>query len=244
MERALSFEADGADSIDVGGESTRPGSDYVSTEAELRGVIPVIEAIRRRTSLPISVDTRKSAVAAAAIDAGANTVNDISALRDDPAMIPLCAERGVTVVLMHMRGTPKTMQKNPVYADTVGEVSAELLHFAEAAMAGGVPRERIILDPGIGFGKRHRDNLILLKELPRLRDLGFPLLIGLSRKSFLGRVLVESGDPKPVEERGTATLAAHCWCLTQGVDYLRVHDVAETAEARRVVRAIEEAGQG
>lgn len=241
--QALSFEASGADSIDVGGESTRPGSEYVSAEEELRRVIPVIEAIRRECALPISVDTRKAVVARAAIEAGATTVNDVSALRDDPGMTALCAEKEVSVVLMHMRGTPKTMQENPLYQDTVAEICADLRGYAEAAEAGGIPRDRIILDPGIGFGKRQRDNLLILKHLDRFRALGYPLLIGLSRKSFLGRIIGDGGSPAPVEARGAATVAANVWCILAGVEYLRVHDAAATRDARAVIRSIEEVGE-
>lgn len=240
VEKGLAFREGGADSIDVGGESTRPGSEYVSTEEELRRVVPVVEALVREVGLPVSVDTRKASVASEAIRAGATVVNDVSALRDDPAMIPLCAREGVSVVLMHMRGTPKTMQQNPSYHDTVGEISSELASWAEAAIAGGVAREKIILDPGIGFGKRQEDNLRILKGIHRLRELGFPLLIGLSRKSFLGRIIGGESGPAPVEERGDATLAAHSWCIEAGVDYLRVHDVAATRDARAVINAIRE----
>ncbi len=241
VEKGLAFRAAGADSIDVGGESTRPGSEYISAEEELARVLPVIEALVKEVGLPVSVDTRKASVAAAAIRAGATMVNDVSALRDDEEMIPLCAREGVSVVLMHMRGTPKTMQKNPSYDDTVGEISTELKERAETAVAGGIARDKIILDPGIGFGKRQSDNLRILKELDRFKALGFPLLVGLSRKSFLGRILDEE-HPAPVEERGAATLAAHTWCILQGVEYLRVHDVRATSDARAVIQGIQGVG--
>ena len=243
VEKGLAFRESGADSIDVGGESTRPGSEYVSTEEELRRVVPVVRALVREVGLPVSVDTRKAAVASEAIRAGATTVNDVSALRDDPGMIPLCAREGVLVVLMHMRGTPKTMQQNPSYDDTLGEISSELSTWAEAAIAGGIARDKIILDPGIGFGKRQQDNLLILEGLHRLQALGYPLLIGLSRKSFLGRIIGGESGPAPVEERGSATLAAHSWCIAAGVDYLRVHDVAATRDARAVINAIREVGE-
>lgn len=242
VEKGLAFRVAGADSIDVGGESTRPGSEYVSEEEELTRVVPVIEALLEEVGLPVSVDTRKASVAAEAIRAGATMVNDVSALRDDEEMIALCAREGVSVVLMHMRGTPKTMQKNPSYHDTVGEISEELHAWAEAAIAGGIRREKIILDPGIGFGKRHRDNLLILKEVDRFESLGFPLLIGLSRKSFLGRIIGGEESPGPVEEREAATLAAHTWCITHGVEYLRVHDVKATRDARAVINAIQGVG--
>lgn len=243
VEKGVAFRAAGADSIDVGGESTRPGSEYVSEEEELARVAPVIEALVREVGLPVSVDTRKASVAAEAIGAGATMVNDVSALRDDEKMIPLCAQEGVSVVLMHMRGTPKTMQKNPSYQDTVGEISSELSEWAQAAMAGGISRDRIVLDPGIGFGKRHKDNLLILKELDRFRALGFPLLVGLSRKSFLGRIIGTGERAAPVEEREAATLAAHTWCILQGVEYLRVHDVKGTGDVRSVISAIQGGGR-
>lgn len=243
VEKGLAFRAVGADSIDVGGESTRPGSEYVSAEEELARVVPVIEALAKEVGLPLSVDTRKASVASEAIRAGATMVNDVSALRDDDEMISLCAEEGVSVVLMHMRGTPKTMQEHPSYDDTIGEISVELQELAERAISGGIAKEKIILDPGIGFGKRQKDNLLILREIERFKALGFPLLLGLSRKSFLGRLIGEPERPAPVEEREAATLAAHAWCIAQGVDYLRVHDVKATRDARAVITAIQGVGE-
>lgn len=243
VRQALSFEAAGADSIDVGGESTRPGSEYVPAEEELHRVIPVFEAIRRECALPLSVDTRKAVVAREAIAAGASMVNDVSAGRDDPEMLPLCNEKEVSVVLMHMRGRPKTMQKNPAYDDPVGEIASELRRFADSAKRVGIPEERIILDPGIGFGKRHQDNLLILKNLDTFKELGYPLLLGFSRKSFLGAIIGEGGAPEPVERRYAASLAAAVWCMIGGAEYLRVHDVEATREARAVIHAIEEVGE-
>lgn len=236
--------AEGADYLDVGGESSRPGSSYVSVEEELERTIPLVRAIRRiSTTIPISIDTRKAPVARAAIDAGATMINDISGLRDDPGMAALAAERAVEVCIMHMRGTPATMQENPHYRDTLGEVIAELSAMAETALSAGINRDRIVLDPGIGFGKRFSDNWTILKHLDRFGDLGYPLLIGLSRKSFLGALPWRSVDApgdgaKPPEERLHATLAAELWCTMQGVSIIRVHDVRPLAEMLDVLEAI------
>lgn len=237
-ERGLAMVADGADIIDIGGESSRPGSDYVEAGEELERVVPVVRRIRAESSVPISVDTRKAVVAAAALDAGADIVNDISALRDDPELASVCAERKAPVVLMHMRGTPKTMQKDPRYLDPIAEITAELSRFVDRALEAGI--EAIIVDPGIGFGKRPSDNLAILSNLDALGLLGQPVLIGLSRKSFLGMILrSEDGKIRPVAERLSATLAAHAIAVLRGADILRVHDVRETADLVRVISAIE-----
>jgi len=238
VDAALSMAEDGADILDVGGESTRPGSDPVSAPEEIDRVIPVISRLRRETDLPISIDTQKAVVARAAIEAGADIVNDVSALRNDPEMGPLVAERAVPVVLMHMRGTPRTMQASPEYDDPVEEVRSELFYRAEAAKGMGVRSGQIILDPGIGFGKRKEDNLALIRGLPRLSGLGYPVLLGVSRKSFIGRVLASDGDPRPVEERMAGTLAVHLFATLLGADILRVHDVRETRDALRVFSAL------
>ncbi|MBU1081074.1 MAG: dihydropteroate synthase, partial [Spirochaetes bacterium] len=178
----------GASVIDVGGESTRPGSEYVGADEEISRVVPVIEAVRARWDVAISVDTRKAAVAAAALDAGADIVNDVAALMDDPALAPLCGSRGVPVVLMHKKGVPAHMQDSPWYVDCVGEVLDFLLSAADRAVAAGVARDRIVVDPGIGFGKRLEDNLALLSRLDEIAEPGYPVLVGLSRKSFIGAV--------------------------------------------------------
>ncbi len=223
----------GADIIDVGGESSRPGSDSVSSADEIARVVPVIAAIRRVSDVLVSIDTRKRAVAESALDAGADMVNDISALRDDPGLAPLVARRRVPVVLMHMRGTPKTMQENPSYRDTMGEILRELESAVAAAVSAGVPRELIVLDPGIGFGKRVEDNLRIIGELGTLRSLGLPILIGLSRKAFIGAVL-----DRPVERRLIGTVAANALAILNGADIVRVHDVAEAVEMVRIIEAI------
>jgi dihydropteroate synthase len=236
LEAVRTMVDEGADIVDVGGESTRPGSDPVSAEEEIRRVVPVVEGARRFTDIPISIDTRKALVAAAALDAGADIVNDISALRDDPEMGLLAAERGCPVILMHIRGTPKTMQENPRYDDPVAEVIQELSDRASEALRYGIRRESIVLDPGIGFGKRLADNLQLLKHINRIRDLGYPVLVGLSRKSFIDKLL-----GLQVEERLAATLAAEAYTAARGADILRVHDVKETVHLVRMLAAIESA---
>ncbi len=230
---ALAMIAEGADVIDVGGESTRPGSSYIDESEELGRVIPAIEAIRRESDIPISVDTRKAAVWKAALEAGADILNDISALRDSPALAPLAAAAGAPVILMHMKGEPATMQNAPYYDDCLGEVSRFLLAAAARAEAAGLPREAIVLDPGIGFGKRNEDNLALLSGLSSLRDLGYPLLVGLSRKGFIGAL-----TGKPIEERlaGSLGAAAAAWC--RGARLFRVHDVAQTRDLLLLVSTI------
>ncbi|HVY78724.1 MAG TPA: dihydropteroate synthase [Solirubrobacterales bacterium] len=223
--------SDGAAILDVGGESTRPGAEPVGEVEELHRVVPVVEALAARGT--VSIDTSKAAVAAAAIDAGAAIVNDVTALQGDPEMAALCAERGVGVVLMHMPGNPRTMQDDPRYDDMVDDVREFLAARAEVALAAGVAAERIWLDPGIGFGKTLEHNLELLRRLGELRELGRPLVIGTSRKSFIGRV-----DGSPVEERIGGSLASAVLAAAEGADVLRVHDVAETAQALKVAAAV------
>ncbi len=236
LEAAREMINQGADILDIGGESTRPGSRFVSEEDEIRRVVPLIKEIRKESNIPISVDTRKAPVAKAALDAGADMINDVSALRDDPALGNLAAERKVPVILMHKRGTPEIMQVDPHYEDTIGEIKKELMQAVTRALQMGIQPAQIILDPGIGFGKRHIDNLLILKNLDILRETGYPILMGLSRKSFLGRIL-----DNEVEDRLAGSLAANAWCAIQGVEILRVHDVAETVDMVRVLSAIQEA---
>jgi dihydropteroate synthase len=222
----------GAAILDVGGESTRPGAEAVSVEEELRRVVPVVEGLAGGEA-EISVDTSKREVAAAALDAGATIVNDVTALRGDPGMAALCAEHACTVVLMHMRGEPRTMQENPVYEDVVAAVRAFLFERLEVATAAGIDPERIWLDPGIGFGKTLEHNLELLRRLDELCELGRPLVVGTSRKSFIGKV-----DGSGVEERIGGTIASSVLALAAGADVLRVHDVAEMRQAATVAGAI------
>jgi dihydropteroate synthase len=222
----------GAEILDVGGESTRPGADPVSEEEELRRVVPVIEGLAGAGSR-ISVDTSKAAVAAAALDAGAEIVNDVTALRGDPGMAGLCAERGATVVLMHMLGEPRTMQRDPRYDDVVTDVKAFLAERLETAVAAGIAEDRVWLDPGVGFGKTGAHNMELLRRLGELRELGRPLVVGTSRKSFIGKV-----DGSPAEGRLGGTIASSILAAAEGADVLRVHDVAEMRQALAVAAAI------
>jgi dihydropteroate synthase len=222
----------GAEILDVGGESTRPGAEAVPEEEELRRVVPVIQGLAD-AGVQISVDTSKAAVAEAALDAGAEIVNDVTALRGDPRMASLCAERGAGVVLMHMRGDPQTMQADPRYDEVVTEVKTFLAERLEAATAAGIAEERIWLDPGIGFGKTAAHNMELLRGLAELRELGRPLVIGTSRKSFIGKV-----DGSPATERLGGTIASSVLAAAEGAEVLRVHDVAEMRQALAVATAI------
>lgn len=225
----------GADLIDIGGESTRPGSSPIPAEEQIRRVIPVLQQIHRELGpVLISIDTTQSAVASAALDAGASLVNDISAGRDDPVMFPTCAARGAPIVLMHMQGTPRTMQQNPTYENVVQQVLDFLLQRRQAAVAAGIPQRRIFLDPGIGFGKTPAHNLALLRALLLFAAQGSPILVGPSRKSFIQTITGEtlaSGRP-------FGTAAAVAWSLTNGVAIVRVHDVGPAAAVARMLRAI------
>ena len=231
--RGLELAAEGADILDVGGESTRPGSLPVPEAEELRRVVPVIEALRKRTAILLSVDTTKAAVARAALDAGADIVNDTSAFRFDPAMAGEVARSGAGVILMHMKGTPLTMQDSPRYEDLLGEVGAFLDDRLRLAEASGIPRERAIIDPGIGFGKTFEDNLVLLRRQEVFHALGRPLLLGFSRKAFLGRIL-----GAPPAERLEGTIAAAVLSVERGAHILRVHDVGPVARAVRSAEAM------
>jgi len=236
VDRALRMAEEGADLVDLGGESTRPGSAAVSAEEEIRRVVPVLERLRARGYvLPISVDTSKVEVARAALRAGAALVNDVRGLAD-PRLAEVVAEAGVPVVLMHMRGTPADMQSRAVYGDVVAEVADELRQALARAAAAGIPAERTILDPGIGFAKRPEHSLELLARLGELRALGRPLLVGPSRKSFIGHVTGAS-----VGERLPGTLAAVAAAVLAGAEMVRVHDVAEARQAARIAAAIREA---
>ncbi len=223
---------EGAAILDVGGESTRPGAEEVDVEEELGRVVPVVEGLAGGEAA-VSIDTSKVAVAAAALDGGAEIVNDVTALRGDPEMAGLCADRGATVVLMHMLGTPRTMQDEPRYEDVVADVKAFLAARVEAATAAGVAEERIWLDPGIGFGKSAEHNLELLRRLSELRELGRPLVIGTSRKSFIGRV-----DGSEPADRLGGTIASSVLAAAEGAEVLRVHDVAEVGQAMAVAEAV------
>ncbi|MBI3994494.1 MAG: dihydropteroate synthase [Nitrospirae bacterium] len=234
IRRAEALVEEGADLIDVGGESSRPGADPVPAEEEIRRVVPVIEHLSKRLSVPISIDTSKAGVALRAIAAGARIINDISALRFDPEMAPLAAETGAPVVLMHMQGTPKEMQARPVYTDVVREITAFFKSRIRFAERSGIARDRILLDPGIGFGKTTEHNLEILARLSEFRSLGRPVLIGPSRKSFIGRVL-----DLPAAERLEGTAAAVAAGILHGASIVRVHDVRAMVRVARMVEAIE-----
>jgi dihydropteroate synthase len=239
VEKALALADEGAGIIDLGAESTRPGAAYISAGEELERLAPVIEQIRRRSRIPLSVDTRKAEVARACLDAGADIINDISALEDDPGMGKVCGEKNAAVVLMHKRGTPENMQDNPRYGDASAEVGAYLREAAERAVRQGIARSRIILDPGIGFGKRLADNLAIIAWLAEMCGKDYPLLVGLSRKTFIGELTGRSSG-----ERLAGTLAAGAWCLLKGARILRVHDVRETVDMVKVLWGIMKAGEG
>ena len=237
LDAAAALVRAGARVLDVGGESTRPGSRPISPEIEIARTAPLIEAIAKRLDVPISIDTRKAEVARAALDAGARIVNDVSGLRHDPELAAVAAEAGATLILGHLRGEPATMQASPHFDDVLREVGDELAASLAAALAAGVPAERLVVDPGLGFGKRLEDNLALIAGLGALRRrLGLPLMIGPSRKAFLGAL---TGDP--VAERARATLAVCAIAAFEGVDAVRVHDVDGAVRAVAVGRALREA---
>jgi dihydropteroate synthase len=227
----LELAEQGAEILDVGGESTRPGAAEVSAEEETARVEPVVAGLAGTAT--VSIDTSKAAVAEAALDAGATIVNDVTALSHDPEIGALCAERGAGLVLMHMQGDPRTMQEDPSYDDVVDDVKAFLAQRMEMAIAVGVVEELIWLDPGIGFGKTLDHNLELLRCLGELRELGRPLVVGTSRKSFIGKI-----DGSAVGDRLGGTIASSVLAAAEGADVLRVHDVAEAAQATRVASAI------
>ncbi len=235
LEQALTLVREGAAVVDIGGESTRPGSDPVGLDDELQRVVPVIEALAARAGVPISVDTTKAEVARRALAAGARMVNDVSALRTDPAMAEVVAEAGSPVCLMHMQGQPKTMQDAPRYDDVVGEVIAFLEERMAFAVSQGVREEQVLLDPGIGFGKTIEHNLTLLRHLDRLVALGRPVVLGTSRKRFLGAIL--GAEPG---ERVVGTMATTVIGLLAGAHVFRVHDVKPNYEALRVALAVRE----
>lgn len=229
----LALAAEGADLLDVGGESTRPGATDVEEAVELDRVVPVVEALAAATDVPVSVDTRKAAVARAALAAGAAIVNDVSAGRDDPDLLGVAAAAGAPVVLMHMQGTPATMQDDPSYRDVLAEVEAFLQERCAAAEAAGVALDALVVDPGIGFGKRDEHNYALLGGLARLTRLGHPVLVGPSRKGFIGRAL-----DLPVEERLEGTAATVVWAVERGARIVRVHDVAPMVRTVRMTEAL------
>jgi len=240
LSQARALAAAGADILDIGGESTRPYAAPIPLEEELRRVLPLIEAMARKISQPISIDTYKAPVARAALEAGASLINDISALRFDPDMAPLVAKAQVPVVLMHMQGTPQDMQRQPHYEDLIGEIKAFFRERLDFALSQGIPREFLILDPGIGFGKTWRHNLEILNCLKEFLDLGCPVMVGPSRKAFLGHIL---GLPAG-EERDVGTLAAMAVAVMRGARIIRTHNVAYARQFLTVLEAIWGGGPG
>ncbi|MGH7250697.1 MAG: dihydropteroate synthase [Nitrospiraceae bacterium] len=237
VDHAVEMAAQGADLIDIGAESTRPGADPVDQEEERRRLIPVVRAVCRAVSVPVSVDTTKAAVARLALEAGAALVNDISALRYDSGMKTLVAETGAGLVLMHMQGMPKTMQQAPSYRDVIEEVRQFFVERIGTALEAGIAAEQILLDPGIGFGKNLEHNLTLLARLDAFVALGYPVLVGVSRKAFIGQVLA-----RPVDDRLMGTAAAVAVAILRGARVVRVHDVAPLRDVVKTVDAIVRCG--
>jgi len=232
LEHALDMVVEGAAIIDIGGESTRPGAEPVSADEEIRRVIPVIERIRAAMPVVISIDTLKPEVMRAAIEAGAGLINDVRALQN-PGALETVAAADCAVCLMHMKGEPRTMQLNPTYSDVVSEVKAFLLDRVQACLSAGITRDRIVIDPGFGFGKTAAHNLELLRRLPELVGEGFPVLAGLSRKSLIAKILKD-----PAKDRLPASIALAVMAAVNGARIIRVHDVAATADAMKIVSAV------
>jgi dihydropteroate synthase len=243
VEHALEMERAGADLLDIGGESTRPGSTETPADTEIARILPVLEGLRGVLKIPICVDTRKSEVAEAAVTAGAQMINDVSGLRNDPGIAEIAQRRGVPLILMHMRGKPQTMQKEPFARDVMKDVSQGLRAATTTARRAGVRKSQIIVDPGIGFGKSFEQNYELLRKLPEIATLGYPLLIGTSRKGFLGMTLGHDGKSAPPEERLWATAATVTASILGGAHIVRVHDVAEMAQVARVADCLLDAAK-
>jgi dihydropteroate synthase len=240
---ALGMERAGADLLDIGGESTRPGSMGTPADAELARILPVLEGLRGALKIPICVDTRKSEVAEAAITAGAQVVNDVSGLRNDPRIAEVAQRRGVPLILMHMRGEPQTMQKKAFAREVMKDVTQGLRAAITKARRAGVRKSQIIVDPGIGFGKSFEQNYELLRKLPEIAKLGYPVLVGTSRKGFLGATLTRDGKAAPPEERLWATAATVTASILGGAHIVRVHDVAEMAQVARVADCLLDAAR-
>lgn len=238
VRHALEMEQAGADILDIGGESTRPGSQPISATEEIRRVLPVLEALHTRLKIPISIDTQKSVVAEIALTAGAQLINDISGLKNDARIAAVAARHRVPLILMHIRGNPRTMQKGPFARDVMKDVIAGLRWSVAQARKAGVAKSQIILDPGIGFGKSFAQNYELLQKLPELARLGFPIMVGTSRKGFLGATLAGNGKPAPVEERIWGTAATVTASILGGAHIVRVHDVREMVQVARVTDQI------
>ena len=238
LERAMSLVSDGADILDIGGESTRPGSEYVDADEEIRRVVPVIEAIRKESDIPISVDTRKYEVMKAAFDAGADILNDISALEDDERLASFAAEKKIPVILMHKRGIPTDMQSNTAYSNVLSDVGKYLSERAEYAISKGIEPRKIIVDPGVGFGKDTKGNFALIKGCGKLCGGKYPVLMALSRKSCIGNV-----TGREVQDRLSGTITADILSVMSGAFMLRVHDVKETVDSLKILKAWREADE-
>jgi dihydropteroate synthase len=234
VKAALAMERAGADILDIGAESTRPGSTGTTADEELERLLPVLRALRGRLKIPISIDTQKASVAEMAVGAGAEILNDISGLKQEPKIAEVAARFGVPLILMHMRGTPRTMQRKPWAKDVMKDVSRGLRESVAIARRAGVRKSQIILDPGIGFGKSFAQNYELLAKLPALASLGYPLLVGTSRKGFLGGTLARNGKPSPAGERIWGTAATVAASILQGAHIVRVHDVKEMVQVAKV----------
>jgi dihydropteroate synthase len=232
--RALEMERCGADIIDIGAESTRPGSSGITAGEELQRLLPVLQLLRGKLKIAISIDTRKASVAEVALGVGAQMINDISGLKHDPGVAEVASRHGVPLILMHMRGEPRTMQKGPFARDVMKDVAQGLLASVKKARKAGVRKSQIIIDPGIGFGKSFAQNYELLQKLPELARLGYPLMVGTSRKGFLGATLGKEGKPAPAGERIWGTAATVTASILGGAHIVRVHDVAEMAQVARV----------
>jgi dihydropteroate synthase len=242
IEHALALEGAGADLLDIGGESTRPGAEETSASEELNRILPVLEGLRGRLKIPLSVDTRRSTVAEIAIRAGAEIINDVSGLRSDARVAEVAAKHGAPLILMHMRGAPPTMQRGPFARDVMKDVARGLRESVAKARQAGVRKSQIILDPGIGFGKSYSQNYELLQKLPLLALLGYPLLVGSSRKGFLGATLAHDGKPAPPDERIWGTAATVTACILGGAHIVRVHDVAEMVQVARIADCVAHPG--
>lgn len=242
IKHALAMEQAGADILDIGGESTRPGSEETSASQELDRILPVLEGLRGRLKIPVSVDTRRSTVAELALRAGAEIINDVSGLKNDARIAGIAAKYGVPLILMHMRGEPATMQRGPFARDVIKDVTRGLRESAAKARKAGVAKSQIILDPGIGFGKSHSQNYELLQKLSQLAALGYPLLVGTSRKGFLGATLARDGKPAAPEERIWGTAVTVTASILGGAHIVRVHDVAEMAQVARVADCVANSG--
>lgn len=238
IERALAMERDGADILDIGGESTRPGAEEISAAEELDRILPVLERLRGRLKIPVSVDTRRAAVAELAIRAGAEMINDVSGLRADARLAEVVAKSGVGLILMHVRGEPRTMQRGPFARNVMSNVVKGLRESVAMARKAGVAKAQIILDPGIGFGKSYAQNYELIEKLLRIAALGYPLLVGTSRKGFLGATLACDGRPAPPDERMWGTAATVTASILGGAHIVRVHDVAEMVQVARVADCV------